>query len=105
MITGAFLHKNCGLFFFTFFLENFGKIRKYIISRLRNLTQLDSDSVTAEERATAIKIYGTLSTTIAKEEDENAKRQQEEKEEKLRLEQEEAKKRQVGAIFTLPFLN
>lgn len=39
--------------------------RHYVVSRLKNLEMLDDQSVTEEERADAMKIYGNLDNTVA----------------------------------------
>jgi hypothetical protein len=44
--------------------------RYYIISRLRTLEVLDSTVITAKERSEALRIYGNLGVSIAKEEEE-----------------------------------
>ena len=70
--------------------------RKYIINRLRSLTQLDSDPVTEKERVEAIKIYGQLQTSVALDQEEREKeaREREEKEKsRYQREKELAEKR------------
>merc|ERR1712137_665866 len=70
-------------------LSQYNDYRKYIINRLRNLTQLDADPVTEEERAEAIKIYGSLHTSVAKDVDEQEEeRQEQEERERIRIQKE-----------------
>jgi len=82
-------------------LKQYQDYRKYVVSRLRSLTQLDSEPVTEEERREALRLYGDLATSVAFEEAEyeaemEAKRQREE--EKRQREKQEAERRRAEKI-------
>lgn len=64
-------------------LAQYNDYRKYVIQRMQMLTQLDADPVTEEERQEARKIYGSLPTTVAKDEEERAREAREQEERDL----------------------
>lgn len=57
--------------------------RKYVISRMRTLTQLDAQPITDRERREAVRLYGDLATSVAFEERERLR------EEELRIRRQE----------------
>eukprot|EP01095_Lingulamoeba_sp_RSL-Kostka_P001893 TRINITY_DN12699_c0_g1_i1.p1 TRINITY_DN12699_c0_g1~~TRINITY_DN12699_c0_g1_i1.p1 ORF type:complete len:356 (-),score=134.38 TRINITY_DN12699_c0_g1_i1:50-1117(-) len=64
-------------------LKQYNDYRYYVISRLRNLSQLDSTPITSEERKIALELYGDLKNSINYEEKER-ERELRAKEEKTR---------------------
>jgi hypothetical protein len=72
------------------------------------LTQLDSNPITEEERRKALKLYGSLPTSVAKEEEERERdrlEQEQREQERLQQERDEAARKKVKSSFLCIILN
>lgn len=79
-------------------LKQYNDYRQYIINRLRNLTQLDAGPISEDERRKALKLYGSLPTSVAKEEEERERdrlEQEQREQERLQRERDEAARRKA----------